>query len=100
MKKLFLIAFALTWLAAPVSTYAQAESDAVENSLSGITLTVNGTKVHVTGANGENMEIFNLTGIKVSSISIDSADKSLTLTLPKGCYILKVGKVVRKISIR
>ena len=100
MKKLFLIAFALTWLAAPVSTYAQAESDAVENSLSGITLTVNGTKVHVTGANGENMEIFNLTGAKVSSISIDSADKSLTLTLPKGCYILKVGKVVRKISIR
>ncbi|MBQ7685209.1 MAG: T9SS type A sorting domain-containing protein [Bacteroidaceae bacterium] len=100
MKKLFLIAFALTWLAAPVSTYAQAESDAVENSLSGITLTVNGTKVHVTGANGENMEIFNLTGVKVSSISIDSADKSLTLTLPKGCYILKVGKVVRKISIR
>ena len=88
MKKLFLIA------------YAQAESDAVENSLSGITLTVNGTKVHVTGANGENMEIFNLTGVKVSSISIDSADKSLTLTLPKGCYILKVGKVVRKISIR
>ena len=100
MKNLFLIAFALTWLAAPVSTYAQAESDAVENSLSGITLTVNGTKVHVTGANGENMEIFNLTGVKVSSISIDSADKSLTLTLPKGCYILKVGKVVRKISIR
>ena len=100
MKKLFLIAFALTWLAAPVSTYAQAESDAVENSLSGIILTVNGTKVHVTGANGENMEIFNLTGVKVSSISIDSADKSLTLTLPKGCYILKVGKVVRKISIR
>ena len=100
MKKLFLIAFALTWLAAPVSTYAQAERDAVENSLSGITLTVNGTKVHVTGANGENMEIFNLTGVKVSSISIDSADKSLTLTLPKGCYILKVGKVVRKISIR
>lgn len=100
MKKLFLIAFALTWLAAPVSTYAQAESDAVENSLSGITLTVNGTKVHVTGANGENMEIFNLTGVTVSSISIDSADKSLTLTLPKGCYILKVGKVVRKISIR
>ena len=83
-----------------MSTYAQAESDAVENSLSGITLTVNGTKVHVTGANGENMEIFNLTGVKVSSISIDSADKSLTLTLPKGCYILKVGKVVRKISIR
>ena len=100
MKKLFLIAFVLTWLAAPVSMYAEPESDAVESSISGITLTVNGTKVHVTGANGENLEIFNLTGVKVSTVFIDSADKSFDLTLTKGCYILKVGKVVRKISIR
>mgnify|MGYP002626148581 CR=1 FL=1 len=100
MKKLFLIAFVLTWLAAPVNMFAQAESDAVENFVSGITLTVNGTKVHVTGASGENLEIFNLTGVKVSAVSIDSADKSFDLALPKGCYILKVGKVVRKISIR
>ncbi|MDD3387351.1 MAG: secretion protein, partial [Prevotella sp.] len=28
------------------------------------------------------------------------ADKSYNLNLPKGCYIVKVGKVVRKVSIR
>lgn len=100
MKKLFLISFALTWLAAPVSTYAQAESEPIENALSGITLTVKGTTVQITGASGENVEIFNLTGVKVATIAIDSADKTFNLNLPKGCYILKVGKVVRKISIR
>ncbi|MCR4921039.1 MAG: T9SS type A sorting domain-containing protein [Bacteroidaceae bacterium] len=100
MKKLFLISFVLTWLAAPVSAFTDAESEPIENILSGIELTVNGTTVHVTGASGESMEIFNLTGVKVATITIDSTDKSFTLNLPKGCYILKVGKVVRKVSIR
>ena len=100
MKKLLLIAFVLTWLAAPVSTYAQTETDTADSFLMNTTLTVKGTKVHVTGANGENLEIFNLTGIKVATLFIDSADKSFNLNLPKGCYILKVGEVVRKISIR
>lgn len=34
------------------------------------------------------------------SIKIDGQDKRYTLNLPKGCYIIKVGNVVRKISIR
>ncbi len=87
-------------LATPERIYAQTDSETVENAISGITLTVKGTKVSITGANGETMEIFNLTGVKVSSVVIDSSDKSFNLNLPKGCYILKVGKVVRKISIR
>lgn len=100
MKKLALIALAAMLLATPASTFAQSDSEAIENSISGITLTVNGTKVHITGAMGETLEIFNLTGVKVSSVAIESSDKSFNLNLPKGCYILKVGKVVRKVSIR
>lgn len=100
MKKLALIALAAMLLATPASTFAQSDSETIENSISGITLTVNGTKVHITGAMGETLEIFNLTGVKVSSVAIESSDKSFNLNLPKGCYILKVGKVVRKVSIR
>lgn len=100
MKKILLIALATMLLATPERIYAQTDSETVENAISGITLTVKGTKVSITGANGETMEIFNLTGVKVSSVVIDSSDKSFNLNLPKGCYILKVGKVVRKISIR
>ena len=98
-KKLFiLLAFAL--LAAPVRIFEQAESEGVESGIAAVTLVVNGNKVHVSGAQGETMEIFNLTGVKVSAVLIDSADKSFSLNLPKGCYILKIGKVVRKVSIK
>ena len=98
-KKLFiLLAFAL--LAAPVRIFAQAESEGVESGIAAVTLVVNRNKVHVSGAQGETMEIFNLTGVKVSAVLIDSADKSFSLNLPKGCYILKIGKVVRKVSIK
>ena len=100
MKKILFIALAMTLLATPASSYAQTDSETIESTFSGITLTVTGNKVHISGANGETLEIFNLTGVKVSSVTIDSTDKTLTLNLPKGCYILKVGKVVRKVSIR
>ena len=29
-----------------------------------------------------------------------SADKTFALNLPKGCYLIKVGKIVRKISVQ
>ena len=46
------------------------------------------------------MEVFNLTGAKVATVRIDSADKTFALNLPKGCYLVKVGKIVRKISVQ
>ena len=100
MKKIFIIALTLTMACAPVSMLAQSDRDGIEVSMSGITLSVNGGNVHIVGANGEVMEVFNLTGTKVSSIRIDSADKTFALNLPKGCYLIKIGKIVRKISVQ
>ena len=34
------------------------------------------------------------------SVKVEGAEKSFELSLPKGCYIVKVGKVVRKISVK
>ena len=34
------------------------------------------------------------------SFRVEGFDKRFELNLPKGCYIVKVGKTVRKISIR
>ena len=45
------------------------------------------------------MEIFNITGIKVTTLKIDSNDKTFNLNLNRGCYIVKIGKISRKISI-
>lgn len=65
-----------------------------------VQIAVEGTQVHVSGAEGMTMEVYNLTGVKVSATKIDSDDSVINLNLQHGCYILKVGKVVRKISIR
>lgn len=99
MKKtiLFLLSFVL--LSAPLTTTAQTETEGIENFIPSISMQVKGNVVHIHGANGETMEIFNLTGVKVHSVKIDGAEKSYTLNLSKGCYILKIGKFVRKISI-
>jgi len=100
MKKIFIIALTLAMVFAPASMLAQTEREGIEVSMQGITLSVSGGNVHIVGASGEVMEIFNLTGTKVASIRIDSADKTFALNLPKGCYLVKVGKIVRKISVQ
>ena len=46
------------------------------------------------------LKIYNVSGVCVMSLRVDGQDKRYNLNLPKGCYIVKVGKVVRKISIR
>lgn len=56
--------------------------------------------VYITGAEGLVMEVISLTGRHVLSVRIESPAQKIELTnIPKGCYIIKVGKVVRKIVI-
>lgn len=62
-------------------------------------LSVSGRVVHVTNAEGESLEVFNITGVKVGSYKIDSPDKQITLNLSKGCYILRLGKITRKVAL-
>ncbi|MBQ8969010.1 MAG: T9SS type A sorting domain-containing protein [Bacteroidaceae bacterium] len=100
IKRLQILVLSLLIAGAPVSLMAQVERDEIETELSAVSLSANGAKVHVSGAEGQTLEVYNLTGVKVTTIRIDSNDKALTLNLQRGCYILKVGKVVRKISIR
>lgn len=85
---------------APVSMLAEPMADGIEMGVSGISLNIKDGNVHITGANGEVMEIFNLTGTKVATVRIDSNDKTFALNLQKGCYLIKVGKIVRKISVQ
>ncbi|MBQ8157875.1 MAG: T9SS type A sorting domain-containing protein [Prevotella sp.] len=65
-----------------------------------ISITVEGNSVQVTGANGMTLEVISLTGRQVATYRIDSPAQRVELNIPKGCYILKVGKVVRKVTIR
>lgn len=65
-----------------------------------ITFSVEGNSVLVSGASGMTLEVVSLTGRQVASYKVDSPSQRIELNIPKGCYILKVGKVVRKVTIR
>ncbi len=64
------------------------------------TITVQGNAVYVNGGSGETLEIVSLTGKAVASYKIEYPSQRFELNLPKGCYILKVGKTVRKVTIK
>ncbi|MGP1481806.1 MAG: T9SS type A sorting domain-containing protein [Hoylesella enoeca] len=88
------------WVGTPAMTMAGLGSEWTENPVQELTISVSESTLHITGANGEVLNIYNLAGVCVLSFKIDGADKHYELNLPRGCYIVKVGKVVRKISIR
>jgi hypothetical protein len=63
-------------------------------------ISVSKSTVHIINAEGQVMEVISLTGRHVMSVRIESPAQRIELTnIPKGCYIIKVGKVVRKIVI-
>lgn len=64
------------------------------------TLSVEGSTVSIKDADGLTLEVVSITGRAVATYKIEGPAQRIELNLPKGCYILKVGKVVRKITIR
>ena len=87
-------------IALPVRAIEQAEKENIEVDAATVAITVNGSQVRVANAEGKTLEIFNLAGVRISTVKIDSEDKTLNLNLPKGYYILKVGNIARRVSIR
>ena len=100
MKKILLIVLPLMLVFAPAFAMEYADNENIENNMSAVAIAVSGNTVRVSGTNGEDIEVFNLTGVKITTIKTDTTGKTFTVNLPKGCYLLKIGKVVRKISIR
>ncbi|MFC2658295.1 MAG: T9SS type A sorting domain-containing protein [Segatella sp.] len=64
-----------------------------------IEITISQTTLRVTGGAGQVLYIYNVAGVCVMSLRVDSNDKRFDLNLAKGCYIVKVGRTVRKVSI-
>ena len=94
-KKILRLALAFTLYAGlPTTVLASNAIEILDNEpLQGVTIDVRESTVQITGANGETLHVYNVAGV-------DGDDKRIELNLPKGCYILKVGKTVRKISVR
>ena len=72
------------------------EQQAIDEEIS---ISISGQSVTVSGAQGETLEVISLTGKKVMAVKIESPVQRIEINVPKGCYILKIGKVVRKVSL-
>ena len=77
------------------------KTETVHDGRSSLTITVSGTSVRIQNAPfGSVMEVYDILGVKVTSVRVDSSDKTVTLNLPKGYYIFKIGDLVRKVVIK
>lgn len=101
MRKIILTMTLTLMLSAPVlAVPVMMELMAVEQIESEVTMVVEGNTVTVNGAEGLVLEIISLTGRKVAQYEINSPSQRIELNLTKGCYVFKIGKVVRKVAIR
>ena len=101
-KILFLTMTTLLTMSAPIAAmnmhFEMGVAEQVEDAAPVINF--EGNIVSVNGGVGQVLEIISLTGRPVASYKIDSPSQRFDLNLPKGCYILKVGKTVRKVTIK
>ena len=102
-KRLLILSLAVSMmLSVPVLVKA-AEAEMLQTAQTlddDITISVNGQWVTVNGAQGLTLEVVSLTGRQIKTIKIESPAQRIELNIPKGCYILKIGKVVRKVAVR
>lgn len=94
---LYLMAFMFV---VPATSMANTAVEIIEQEIPTISVSVYGSVLRVEGANDEMLYIYNVTGVRVMSVKVDGNDKRYNLNLSKGCYIVKVGNIVRKINIR
>ncbi|MBR0260155.1 MAG: T9SS type A sorting domain-containing protein [Prevotella sp.] len=102
-KRLLILSVVMSMmLSVPVFVMA-AEADWLQTEQTiddDISITVDGQWVTINGAQGLTLEIVSLTGRQIKTIKIESPAQRIELNVPKGCYILKIGKLVRKVAIR
>ena len=99
MKYIYSILLIMT-LTVVVPLGAMANVEIIEQEQQPVVSVTNESTIHVVNANGQMLYVYNVAGVRVKSIVVDGHDRHYDLNLPKGCYIIKVGKTVRKISIR
>lgn len=101
MKKTLLTLALTAFLSAPIlAVPMMMELVAMEQVDGEVTIAIEGNTVVINGAEGQVLEVISLTGRKVAEYRIDSPSQRIELNLGKGCYVFKVGKVVRKVAIR
>lgn len=98
---LSIMTLAALLLGTPAAMHASTSAvEMIDLDQQDITLTYNGGAMHITGANGLVVKVYNLAGIAVKTFKVDGQDKRINLPLADGVYIIKVGpSYTRKITV-
>lgn len=98
---LSIITLAALLLGTPAAMHASTSAvEMIDLDQQDFTLTYNGGTMHITGANGLVVKVYNLAGIAVKTFKVDGQDKRINLPLADGVYIIKVGpSYTRKITV-
>ena len=102
MKKLFLhIPLVLALLACvPAMSHAAIEIIEQEQLQAVSIMQVTSNTLRITNANGQVLHVYNVAGTIVKSFKVEGPDRTYDLNLPKGVYIVKVGKTARRINVK
>lgn len=66
-----------------------------------IVLSVNGNEVSIKNLIvGDCVEVYDVLGVKISTVRIDTPSRLVKIKLPKGYYIFKIRNMVRKVVVR
>ena len=101
-KTLFMAVFACALMAAPAVAAPMAMELGIAEQIDepAPTISIEDNIVSIGGAAGMKLEVVSLTGRAVATYKIEGPAHRIELNLPKGCYILKVGKTVRKVTVQ
>nr|WP_295399790.1 T9SS type A sorting domain-containing protein [uncultured Prevotella sp.] len=104
MKKTLLSIMTLAatmMMAAPAQGLAATSAvEMIDFDVQDISVTYANGVMHITGANGMVVKVYNLAGIAVKSFMVEGQDKRISMPLSDGVYIIKVGpSFTRKITV-
>ena len=100
MNRITTLILSMVFAAMTLQGHARSAVELIDQDIQSTTISVNASTLYVNGVNGQTLEMYNIAGVRVICVRIEGQEKRIELNLPKGCYIVKVGKVVRKIYIK
>lgn len=101
MKRVLVFSFLGFLLLAPAKAQRGEKPVVTVSQESGLSIYQKGISIQLQDAPvGEKLEILNIVGVRVFQKRIENANQEFLVDIPKGYYIVKIGDIVRKISIK
>lgn len=97
--KAIILSFTLLFVPA-MEASAEMNAEIMSVETQNIRIEKDGSGIRIIGAQGKVARIYNLVGVQIMAVSIDSADKFIDLSqLQRGLYPIRVGNISKRIQV-